>query len=283
MKRNLILAGAVTAIFALTLTSCKKDKKKGCTSPTATNYDSSAEEDDGSCTEPTPTAAQPSGYTPTFTGTYGVLVGINTISTVDPGFGLPVYDLNLGTAVAFFTENGGSTMVDAGAVSLSLNSNNYGLTKQSNNSYSYIPQAGSTTGIDFSNVSSSNYATYSGVGATWPSFSLGIAKPFSTISEITSGDVTVGSSYSIAVNTISGADSIYFALHSPTGSKYIMKAGNFGGNYTFTSAETSGLGKGNGYVQVVGISYKGDYPFVVGGKNYYVLNETVRTKMVQFK
>ncbi len=44
MKRNGIL---ILMAIALVMSSCKK---KGCTDPTATNYDASAEKDDGSCT-----------------------------------------------------------------------------------------------------------------------------------------------------------------------------------------------------------------------------------------
>ena len=37
-------------LLGLTFTSCKKEKIKGCKTSYATNYKSSAEEDDGSCT-----------------------------------------------------------------------------------------------------------------------------------------------------------------------------------------------------------------------------------------
>lgn len=41
------LAIIITSVFVLN--SCKKEEKKGCTNPAATNYDPSADTDDGSC------------------------------------------------------------------------------------------------------------------------------------------------------------------------------------------------------------------------------------------
>ncbi len=41
---------AALLTFAFVNSSCKKDKKKGCTDPVSFSYDKDAEEDDGSCT-----------------------------------------------------------------------------------------------------------------------------------------------------------------------------------------------------------------------------------------
>lgn len=48
MKTKNILLTAI-ALLGLAVTSCKKEKVKGCTTSSATNFNSSAQEDDGSC------------------------------------------------------------------------------------------------------------------------------------------------------------------------------------------------------------------------------------------
>lgn len=47
MKKYILILFAVSITISVT-TSCKK-KKQGCMDPISANYDSSAEEDDGSC------------------------------------------------------------------------------------------------------------------------------------------------------------------------------------------------------------------------------------------
>ena len=49
MTKTSTFAIIITLLFAIIITSCKKEKVKGCTISSATNYDSSAEENDGSC------------------------------------------------------------------------------------------------------------------------------------------------------------------------------------------------------------------------------------------
>lgn len=75
-KTKMKLLTMMVTVFALgaTFTSCKKEK--GCTDPTACNYSSSAEKDDGSCEYISCTTSSATDYTMT-------IVGGDTIMTVD--------------------------------------------------------------------------------------------------------------------------------------------------------------------------------------------------------
>ena len=50
MKNSFRLLAISLILILFVVSSCKKEKIEGCTNPLATNYDSDAEEDDGSCT-----------------------------------------------------------------------------------------------------------------------------------------------------------------------------------------------------------------------------------------
>ena len=49
MKNSLKLLATSLILILFVVSSCKKEKIEGCTNPLATNYDSDAEDDDGSC------------------------------------------------------------------------------------------------------------------------------------------------------------------------------------------------------------------------------------------
>ncbi|MGB0915347.1 MAG: hypothetical protein ACPGVI_04700 [Crocinitomicaceae bacterium] len=264
--KTFILSSATLLAFTVLFSSCKKE---GCTDPLASNYTVGATVDDGSCESavPTPgTAGAPGSYAPSFSGVNGVLVAIQSVSTTSTPIGN--IDSYIGTAVATFSEDGGATMVSAGDVDVNTNQ----LTAQANNSYVYTPSQADPTGISYASA-----VDWTGTGGTWPSFMASSNMGFSTVDVITSGDVSLNSGYTLSASSISNADSIYYGVYGPDGSAYhIVGAGST--SYTFTASELSGLGTGQGYVQVVGLKYD---PQTIGGKDYWLINETVRTNSVE--
>ena len=263
MKR-LLLINAIALVSIGSFSSCKKE---GCTDPTASNYNAAATQDDGSCESgtTTPSASAPSGYTPSYTGTFATLVGIKTVSTTSTPVG-PV-NTEIGTAVAVFSDNGGSSFLTAGTVSLDGNN----LSAQTNNSYVYTPGASNPTGLTFG--STQNWA---GTGAGWPAFTASTTVGFPTVTDINTGDVTMSSGYTLSCGSNITADSIYFAVYGPSGTAIKVVSGGTN-TYTFSASDLGGVGAGNGFVQIVGINYD---PQSIGGRDYYILNETARTKSV---
>lgn len=261
--KSIFLASAIGLCGVIGFTSCKK---KGCTDSEATNYNSVANEDDGSCIyDVVASAAQPAGYSPSFSGTFGTLVAIKTISTTTSPIG-PI-ETQLGTAVAVFSEDGGGSFISAGTVDVDGNS----LTSQSNNSYVYTPGTSNPTGISFGGT-----VNWTGSGSTWPSFNASTTDGFSTVAEISSGDVSTGSSYTATSGSVTNADSTYFGIYGPDGSVFYIVGGGTN-SYTFSAADLSTVGVGQGYVQIIGLNYD---PQNIGGRDYWLINETVRTKSV---
>lgn len=268
MKKYSIYLATFT-FAALATLSCKKE---GCTDSSATNYNADAKKDDGTCVYATDTATnkapQPGTYTPSYNGTFATLVGIKTISTTSTPIGS--VDTEIGTAVAVFSDNGGTSFLDAGTVS--INSND--LSIQSNNSYVFTPSQSQPTGLSLSgNVS------WSGTGNGWPSFSGSTSQDFSNVSEISTSDISTGTNYTLTCAGISNADSVYFGIYGPDGSAYFIAAGGTT-SHTFSTADVNSIGSGQGYIQVVGLNYD---PQSIGGRAYWFINETVRTKSVDIQ
>jgi hypothetical protein len=257
-KTFLILTGvAITLGFS----SCKKE---GCTDPTATNYNMTATKDDGSCEfASNPVASQP--YTPLFTGTYGALIAIKTITTTSTPIG--EMDTSVGTAVAVFSENSGSSLVGAGTVAVDTKE----LSVQNNNSYVYMIQTSNPTGITYSNT-----VNWTGTGGAWPAFNATTSQGFSTVGSITTGNPKTSENYTLVTNQITNADSVLFALYGQNSQVTKILPGN-ATSYTFTASEVSAAGAGTGLVQVVGLKYDLQS---INAKDYYLINETVRTKTV---
>lgn len=262
MKTSKIIIVSLLLVFGTGMSSCKK---KGCTDPTATNYNSEAEKDDGSCIAPTPGSSSPGTFSPSFSGEYGALIAIKTISTSDTPIG-PV-DTEFGTAVAVFSENSGTSFVNAGTVKVDSET----LTKQENNSYVYMVGVTNPMGLTFGST-----VNWTGTGATWEAFSTSTNQGFSSVNTITSGNVSKASSYTLTSGSVSNADSILYAVYGSSGNTLVIVGGN-NTSHTFSAADLSSLGEGSGLVQVVGLNYDKK---VVGAKDYWLINETVRTKSI---
>lgn len=264
MKKNIISLRLITMgllVASISFTSCKKE---GCTDENATNYNAEAKEDDGSCEYAQ--APEPTTYTPTFTGEFSALIAINTTTTQSTPFG--DQNLNIGTAVAVFSQDGGNSWVSAGDVTTESQM----LEAQSNNSYTFT-DIGTTNpnGITFSSP-----IEWTVSGGTWPAFNATTNEPHPTVSVINESSVSSGSSFTLSVNSISDADSVVFAVYGPDGHALIIKEGS-STSHTFSASEMSPIGVGNGFIQVTGVKYDLQN---INNKDVYLINETVRTNSV---
>lgn len=259
-KSTLIIAGFS---LALGVVSCKKE---GCTDPTASNYTIAATKDDGSCVHANSgNAPDVPTYTPKFNGTFGALVALKTVTTTSTPLGN--MDTSVGTAVAVFSESGGEPFIAAGTVQV----NNNTLSSQANHSYVYQITAANPTGIDFgTNV------TWTADGSAWPAFTATTNQGFSNVGAITSGDPSSSSEYVLTTNQVTNADSVLFTIAGQNSNIIKVLPGN-ATSYTFSASEVSAAGAGTGIVQIVGLKYDLQN---IGSRDYYLINETVRSKVV---
>lgn len=267
-SRNMLNIFLFLSIAGIVATGCKKDKEKGCMDPTATNYNPDAEEDDGSCQY---AQTAPSSFTPTFTGSYGLLVAINAKTEVASIPGMPASSITIGTAVANFVDAGGNAQ-DVGDITADGET----LTQASNNAYYYQPGATDVDGIDFG----SDVAWTVDGGSGFPSINQTFTG-FPQVDPITSAaEITRASGYTLTTNVVSGADSTYFIVYDQQGN---LAMESFGGNvtsHTFSAADLNGLVAGFGYTQIVGVNINKD---VISGKDIYFINEAVSTEAIDIK
>lgn len=250
---------ALAAFSLMTIGSCKKETTEPEPEPVVVPP------------PPVPAAPAPSNPTPSPSDANGVLAAVKAVSSVY----LPVvgnFKQEIGVPVAVFFDVA-NTYLDAGAVK--CNSND--LTKQTNNSYLFTPNASNPTGIDYS--SGVSWSVGGNSGTSIPTFTYTVPIPFPTLDSIAGGitKVTRANGVTIAAtNTITGADSVIFSVYGPSGNAQKVKAGNVS-SYTFTAAELSGIGAGSGYIQIVPYAMTSQ---TFSGKKYYFINEAAFTKMV---
>lgn len=246
MKKISFAILAVAVLFA----SCDK---KTTTPPTTTT------------TQPTPSPTPASGD--------GFLVAVKTVTRSTVG-GFPV-DVSIGTGVAGFGNLAAGTYNDAGAITL----NTKGLTKNANNTYTYIPSATDPMGVDFSSDIDWSVGGGNGIPAFTHDAS---AQGMPNASEISGSYTTVNAASDFTVSTtgsVTNSDSVYFQIAGPNG--YVLKrmASNTS-SVTFTAAELATLGKGSGSIVVAPWNMG---TTVQGGKTIYVINELALSRVVEIQ
>jgi len=221
-----------------------------------------------SCETEDPTPDTTGGTpTPQINDGHGTLVAAKTVTTIDPGFGVPPQDIDYGIGVAvFFNGTDYQTYVNGGDVTCEGEA----LSRFDNGSYSTYSQT-SATGLDFSGNPD---WTVSGAGDI-PSFSHTADRGFPGISKITSPDViNRANGYTVTFQgNMTNTDSVIWVV----GSKQFSTTAAMNSR-TFTAGELSDLTAGAGnIIQVAAYNIDSE---VYGGKTFYFINEKVVTKTV---
>lgn len=235
------------ALSSTIITSCNTEGDDDVTPP-------------GQTIPPTPMPADANGVL--------AAIKIRTTQTISiPGMPDQVVNIDMGVGSAAFYESGNtSTLLDAGTVNLT----NKDLTKQSNNSYIYMPSGTDATGIDFSADGVS--WSVSGSGSI-PAFTKNTGNAFPNADAVTSGStVSKSSGYTLTASNVSGADSVYFQVHD-----VVVSRPNNTNSYTFTAAELANVPTGPSIVQVVAMKITSEN---VSGKMMYFVKETSVSKNI---
>ncbi len=197
----------------------------------------------------------------------GAFWAINTITTTEQPVVGPI-DIELGTALGLVTPDNFERFVDAGTVSVL----DRALTRNDNNSYTYIPEVTDPTGLIFP---SSFQWSVSGAGDV-ASFEHTVDFAFPEVEAITSAvKVEKASGYTLTCAGVSGAEGVIFQV----GNVLKEVTGN-SDSVAFTADELAGVPSGASLVQVAAFTYREE---TIGGKTYYFGNQTVRSVSVEIE
>lgn len=214
----------------------------------------------------TPTDPASNPPTPTFTEGFGTLAAVKTVTTFDPGFGVPVQEIVLGLGSAgFFDGTNYDQLLNAGTVTLEGEQ----LTQYENGAYLSQIEQTNPTGIDFNGNPTWEVSGSGDIPAISHTTNIG----FPTLGSITSSTTIPGTgSYTLTVSNVSGADSVYFML----GGVVHIEGPNTTSS-TFTEAEIDGMGTGSNFAQVAPYRFE---PQTFSGKQFFFVTETVKTQSV---
>lgn len=192
-----------------------------------------------------------------------------------PGIGGVDLDMEVGTAVAIFGDLKNGTFSDAGQVRISVNSQQYPLKKQSNNSYVSTPGLTDPQGIvfedniplwDVPNLSFSKSSYYRFPGK------------LTITSEKT---ITKSEGYTFSISGSNMGDSIIYIVASENGYVMKTKSPQAGYNISFSASELSEL-KASKYALLQVTTYR-IRKETLQNKNYYLINQVVTTEYVELK
>ena len=210
---------------------------------------------------------------PSFTSGDGFLVAIRTVTNTTVA-GFPV-NTEFGTGVAGFGDLAAGTYNDAGAVTL----NGKTLTKNANNSYTFIPTATDPLGLDFG--SAIDWTVGGGNGI--PSFSYNANIMGMPNTTDMNAFTTINSANSFTLSTtgsISNTDSVYFQIADANGKLLLHRMAANTSSTTFTQADMQTLAKGTGSVVIAPWKLT---TTTQGGKTIHVINEVALSRVVDIQ
>lgn len=234
------------------------------------------EDSTSTTTKPPTTTSSASSPTPTYSSGDGAIVALLTRTTTTY-MGIKT-DMEIGTGVAVFGNLSTGTYTDAGKVSLNDNE----LSKQTNNSYVFMPTTTNPMGIDLS-TSSINWSvgtpafTYD-AGA---SGSGGKGMPYADAISGTYTSINTSSDFTLEVDGfVSNSDSVYFQITGASGYQ-LKRMGPNTTSVTFTAAEMKSIGATTaGSVVICPWNHQLK---TLGGKSIHVINELALSRVVEIK